>query len=146
MADPSAHHIGITVRDLDVATEFYRSVFDCETIAAFTADGEAFPTGVDIDHARPDFVHLDLGSVRLDLVAYEPTGDDRLPAALNNAGATHLGVTVDDVDEFYASLPESVSTLSPPQTTATGTTICFLRDPDDTLIEVLNPDAGGNES
>ena len=146
MADPSAHHIGITVRDLDVATEFYRSVFDCETIAAFSVDGDAFATGVDIDDARAEFVHLDLGSVRLELVAYEPTGDDRLPAALNNAGATHLGVTVDNVDEFYASLPESVSTLSPPQTTATGTTICFLRDPDDTLIEVLNPDAGGNES
>ena len=141
MVDPAAHHVGITVSDLDAATEFYQSVFDCETIAAFNVDGDAFATGVDIENASAEFVHLDLGSVRLELVAYEPTGDDRLPADLNDVGATHLGVTVDDVDGFYASLPDSVSTLSPPQTTATGTAICFLRDPDGTLIEVLNPNA-----
>ena len=146
MTELTAHHVGITVSDLDVATEFYQSVFDCEIIAEFSVDGDAFATGVDIPNARADFVHLDLGSVRLELVPYEPVGDDRLPADLNDSGATHLGVEVDDVDAFYASLPDSVSTLSPPQTTATGTTICFLRDPDGTLIEVLNPDAGGDGS
>ena len=142
MADPTAHHVGITVSDLDVATDFYRSVFDPEIIAEFSVDGNAFATGVDIPNASAEFVHLDLGSVRLELVAYDPPGDDRPPADLNDAGATHLGVEVDDVDEFYESLPASVDTLSPPQTTATGTKICFLRDPDGTLIEVLNPNAG----
>ena len=141
MTELTSHHVGITVSDLDAATEFYQSVFDCETIAAFSVDGDAFATGVDIENASAEFVHLDLGSVRLELVAYEPTGNDRLPADLNDVGATHLGVTVDDVDGFYASLPDSVSTLSPPQTTATGAKICFLRDPDGTLIEVLNPNA-----
>jgi len=142
MADPTAHHVGITVSDLDAATDFYRSVFDPEIIAEFSVDGDAFAPGGDTENARADFVRLDLGSVRLELVAYEPTGDDRSPADLNDAGATHLGVEVDDVEAFYASLPETVETLSPPQTTATWTTICFLRDPDGTLIEVLNPDAG----
>ena len=141
MADLTAHHVGITVSDLDAATEFYQSVFDCEVIAEFSVDGDAFATGVDIEHASAAFVHLDLGSVRLELVAYDPAGDDRSPADLNDAGATHLGVDVDDVDEFYESLPATVETLSPPQTTATGTKICFLRDPDGTLIEVLNPNA-----
>jgi len=141
MTELTSHHVGITVSDLDAATEFYQSVFDCETIAAFSVDGDAFATGVDIENASAEFVHLDLGSVRLELVAYEPTGNDRLPADLNDAGATHIGITVDDVDEFYESLPSSVETLSPPQTTETGTKICFLRDPDGTLIEVLNPNA-----
>ena len=142
MTELIAHHVGITVSDLDTVTEFYQSVFDCEIIAEFSVDGNAFATGVDIPNASAEFVHLDLGSVRLELVAYEPDGDDRPPADLNDAGATHLGVDVDDVDEFYESLPASVETLSPPQTTATGTKICFLRDPDGTLIEVLNPNAG----
>jgi len=141
MAALTAHHVGITVSDLDATTEFYQSVFDCEIIAEFSVDGDAFATGVDIENASAEFVHLDLGSVRLELVAYDPAGDDRSPAALNDAGATHIGVEVDDVDEFYESLPSSVETLSPPQTTATGTKICFLRDPDGTLIEVLNPNA-----
>jgi len=141
MTELTSHHVGITVSDLDAATEFYQSVFDCEIIAEFSVDGDAFATGVDIENASAEFVHLDLGSVRLELVAYEPTGNDRLPADLNDAGATHIGITVDDVDEFYESLPSSVETLSPPQTTETGTKICFLRDPDGTLIEVLNPNA-----
>ena len=141
MADLTAHHVGITVSDLDAATEFYHSVFDCDRLAEFSVDGDAFATGVDIEAASAEFVHLDLGSVRLELVAYDPAGDDRSRAALNDAGATHLGVEVDDVDDFYASLPATVETLSPPQMTATGTKICFLRDPDGTLIEVLNPNA-----
>ena len=141
MTELTPHHVGITVSDLDVATEFYQSVFDCEVIAEFSVDGDAFATGVDIPNASAAFVHLDLVSVRLELVAYEPAGDDRSPADLNDAGATHLGVEVDDVDEFYESLPATVETLSPPQTTATGTKICFLRDPAGTLIEVLNPNA-----
>jgi len=103
MADLTAHHVGITVSDLDAVTEFYQSVFDCDRVAEFSVDGDAFATGVDIPNASAAFVHLDLGSVRLELVAYDPAGDDQLPTALNDAGATHLGVEVDDVDGLYAS-------------------------------------------
>lgn len=141
MVDLTPHHVGITVTDLAASTEFYRSVFDCERIAEFSVDGDAFATGVDIPDASATFVHLDLGSVRLELVAYEPAGDEPTPSELNDAGATHLGVEVDDVEAFYESLPAGVETLSPPQTTETGTKICFVRDPDGTLIEVLNPTA-----
>jgi len=141
MGRPAAHHVGLTVSDLDTAVEFYRSTFDAATVAEFSVAGDAFETGVGIDDASAEFAHLDFGSVRLELVAYEPVGRDRPTADLNESGATHFGVEVDDLDEFYRSLDDDVETISEPQTTETGTKICFLRDPDDHLVEVLELDA-----
>jgi Glyoxalase/Bleomycin resistance protein/Dioxygenase superfamily. len=69
------------------------------------------------------------------------SGEDRATGDLNEPGATHLGVEVDDIDDFYDSIPADVETISEPQTTDTGTTICFLRDPDGHLVEVLELDA-----
>ncbi|ESS08582.1 MAG: lactoylglutathione lyase [uncultured archaeon A07HN63] len=141
MAASTAHHVGLTVSDLESAVEFYQSVFDCSVVAEFSVAGDAFATGVGIDGASARFAHLDLGSIRLELVAYEPVGEDRPTADLNEPGATHLGVEVDDIDDFYDSIPADVETISEPQTTDTGTTICFLRDPDGHLVEVLELDA-----
>ncbi len=141
MAAPTAHHVGLTVSDLEPAVEFYQSVFDCAVLAEFSVAGDAFETGVGIDDASARFAHLDLGALRLELVAYEPEGVDRPAADLNDSGATHLGVEVDDIDDFYRSLDDDVETISEPQTTDTGTKICFLRDPDDHLVEVLELDA-----
>jgi len=137
MAEPHSHHIGVTVRDLERAVEFYKSVFDCRVLASFGVSGEPFETGVGIDDASAQFAHLDAGSVRLELVEYEPAGTENELPKLNNQGAMHLGFEVDDLDSFYADLPSNVETLSSPQTTETGTTILFVRDPEGNLIEVL---------
>ena len=137
MAAPTAHHVGLTVSELEPAVDFYRSVFDASILAEFSVAGDAFETGVGIDDASARFAHLDLGSVRLELVAYEPAGEAMPTAELNQAGAAHLGVEVDDLDDFYRSLSADIETISEPQTTETGTKICFLRDPDDHLVEVL---------
>ncbi|ERH00522.1 MAG: lactoylglutathione lyase [Halonotius sp. J07HN6] len=141
MAAPTAHHVGLTVSDLESAVEFYQSVFDCSVVAEFSVAGDAFATGVGIDGASARFAHLDLGSIRLELVAYDPVGRGPSDGDLNEPGATHLGVEVDDIDDFYDSIPADVETISEPQTTDTGTTICFLRDPDGHLVEVLELDA-----
>lgn len=137
MSELTSHHIGTTVRDLDRAVDFYRAVFDLSVIAEFTVSGEAFETGVDIDGASARFAHLSAGSVRLELVEYDPAGDEHSAPRLNNQGATHLAFEVDNLDAFYAELPRDVETVSPPQTTETGTQILFVRDPEGNLIEVL---------
>ncbi len=137
MSELTGHHVGITVRDLDQAVDFYTELFDFDVLAEFEVSGEAFETGVGIEAASAQFAHVDAGSVRLELVAYEPAGDDSEAPQLNNQGATHLGLEVEDLDAFYAALPSAVETLSPPQITETGTKILFLRDPEANLIEVL---------
>ncbi|ELZ47989.1 glyoxalase/bleomycin resistance protein/dioxygenase [Halorubrum californiense DSM 19288] len=138
MSDPTAHHVGVTVTDLDRAVEFYAETFDLDVVAEFSVGGDAFAEAVDVDAAAAEFAHLDAGGSLVELVAYEPAGEENGDPELNRPGATHLGLSVDDVEEFYADLADDVETLSPPRTTSSGTTICFVRDPEGNLIEVLD--------
>jgi catechol 2,3-dioxygenase-like lactoylglutathione lyase family enzyme len=137
MNDCSAHHFGITVSDLDRAVEFYRDVFGLDVLSRFSVTGEAFSTGVGVDGATGNFAHLDAGGARVELVEYDPEADERAAAHVNQPGATHLGLSVDDLDAFYETLGDDVETLSEPQTTESGTRILFVRDPEANLVEVL---------
>ncbi|WP_435097075.1 VOC family protein [Halarchaeum sp. P4] len=134
----SAHHFGITVSDLDAAVAFYRDVLGLEVLSEFEVSGEGFATGVGVEGASAAFAHLDADGARVELVSYDPEGADARGGAVNDVGATHLGLAVDDVEAFYESLPDDVETLSDgPQTTASGSTILFVRDPDGNLIEII---------
>jgi len=139
--DPQAHHVGLTVADLDRAVAFYRDTLGLDVLSEFSVGGEGFATGVGVDGASAEFAHLDAGDARIELVEYTPEGDDRPESELNQPGATHLGLEVDDLDAVYESLPEAVETIAQPQTTESGTRICFLRDPDGTLVELLELDS-----
>ncbi len=138
MAELTAHHVGITVSDLDRAVEFYTDTFGLDVAAEFSVAGEAFSEAVDVAGASAEFAHLDAGDAVIELVAYEPEGAATSDPELNRPGATHLGLSVDDVEAFYTDLADDVETLSPPQTTASGTTVLFVRDPEGNLIEVLD--------
>ncbi|WP_135824048.1 VOC family protein [Halorussus ruber] len=134
---PSAHHFGVTVTDLDRAVEFYRDVLGLDLLDRFTVSGEAFSTGVGVDGATGRFAHLDADSARVELVEYDPEGEDPERDAINQPGAKHLGFAVEDLDRFYDDLPADVDTLSEPQTTESGTRILFLRDSEANLVEVI---------
>lgn len=137
MNDPVAHHVGITVSELDRAVDFYRDVLELDVLDRFSVSGEAFSEAVAVDGATGRFAHLDGDGVRIELVEYDPVGDAAPDADLNQPGATHVGLSVDDLDAFYEGLPDGVETLNEPKTTDSGTRICFLRDPDGTLVELL---------
>lgn len=133
----TAHHVGLTVADLDRAVEFYEGVFDLPVSSRFTVSGEAFSTAVGVDDATGRFAHLDADGSRLELVEYDPGGEPVRADRVNRPGAKHVGLEVDDLDEFYRRLPAAVPTLSEPRTTESGTRILFVRDPEDNLVEVL---------
>lgn len=136
--DLTAHHYGVTVSDLDRAVAFYRDVLGLDVLAEFSVGGTEFATGVGVDGASADFVHLDAGDTRIELVEYEPKGETRSENDLNQPGAKHLGLSVDDVEAVYEELPDDVETISEPQTTESGTTILFVVDPEGNLVEVLD--------
>ena len=135
--DPTAHHFAVTVNDLDRAVAFYRDVLQLDVLTRFSVGGDAFATGVGIDGASAEFAHMDAGDARVELVEYTPAGEDADENRLNQPGATHLGLEVDDLDAVYESLPDDVETVAEPQTTESGTRILFLRDPDGSLVELL---------
>ncbi len=135
---PTAHHVGITVADLDSCVEFYEQALGLEVLTRFSVGGEAFSTGVGIDDASANFAHLESNGIRLELVEYEPQGGELEGRdRLNRPGATHVGFEVEDLDAVYDNLPAFVETISEPQTTESGTRICFLSDPEDNLVELL---------
>jgi catechol 2,3-dioxygenase-like lactoylglutathione lyase family enzyme len=135
--DPAAHHVAVTVSNLDRAVEFYRETLGLDVLSEFSVGGDAFATGVGIEGASAEFVHMDAGNIRIELVEYDPKGESAAETDLNQPGGTHLGLEVDDLDAVYDSLPSGVETIAEPQTTESGTRICFLRDPDGTLVELL---------
>ncbi|MFB6185144.1 MAG: VOC family protein [Haloarculaceae archaeon] len=137
MTDLHVHHVGVTVADLDRAVDFYRDVLDLNVLDRFEVAGEAFATGVGVENATGRFAHLDGGGARVELVEYDPVGADATGGAINDTGAKHLGLAVEDLDVRYEELPDDVETVSEPQTTASGTRICFLRDPEGNLVELI---------
>jgi catechol 2,3-dioxygenase-like lactoylglutathione lyase family enzyme len=137
VTDLDAHHYGITVADLDRVLPFYRDVLGLELLTRFTVSGAAFADGVGVAGATGSFAHLDAGGARVELVEYDPEGEAVSEGLVNRPGATHLGLAVDDIDAVYADLPDDVATLSEPRTTESGTRILFVRDPEGTLVELL---------
>ena len=137
MPSLEAHHFGVTVADLDRTVPFYRDVLGLELVARFSVSGEAFATGVGVPNGTGRFAHLDAGGARVELVEYEPAGGDATAESLDQSGAKHLGLSVSDIDQFYADLPEDVETVSAPQTTESGARILFVRDPEDNLVEII---------
>jgi len=138
MADLSAHHVGLTVTDLEETLAFYRDVLDLSVADRFSVGGEAFSDAVGVEGASADFAHLEADGIRLELVEYDPEARGSPAAGLNQPGAKHVGLSVDDVDAFAERLPDDVPTISGPRTTESGTTLLFLRDPEGNLIEVLD--------
>ena len=138
MSDPTAHHVGVTVSDLDRAVDFYAETFDLDVVSEFSVGGDAFSEAVAVEGASAEFAHLDAGDAIVELVSYDPAVESAGAPELNRPGATHLGLTVDDVEAFHADLADDAETLSPPRTTDSGTTVLFVRDPEGNLIEVLD--------
>jgi hypothetical protein len=55
-------------------------------IDRFEVSGGAFATAVDVDGTSVSFAHLDTGGVRVELVEYDPAGEDRTGVDLNRPG------------------------------------------------------------
>ncbi len=137
MEDLRTHHYGVTVTDLERAVEFYGEKLGFDVLDRYTVSGPEFETAVGLEEATGRFAHLDAGSGRVELVEYDPEGEESRGDEVNRPGVKHLGFAVSDVDGLYADLPDDVETVSEPQTTSSGTRILFLRDPEDNLVEVV---------
>jgi catechol 2,3-dioxygenase-like lactoylglutathione lyase family enzyme len=135
--NPTTHHTGLTVSDLDRSIEFYTELLGCTVESRFSVGGEALQTAVDTPGVSGTFAHLRSGQTRVELVEYEPAEKASPPESIPRPGATHLAFAVEDVDAFLKELPDDIESLSAPQTTESGTRIVFVRDPDGNFVELL---------
>ena len=135
--NPTTHHTGLTVIDLDRSIDFYTELLGCTVESRFSVGGEALQTAVDTPEVSGTFAHLRSGQTRIELVEYEPAEEASTPESIPQLGATHLAFAVEDVDAFLKELPDDIESLSAPQTTESGTRIVFVRDPDGNFVELL---------
>jgi len=127
----SAHHVGITVANLEETLAFYRDVLDLPVADRFSVGGEAFSDAVGVEGASAEFAHLEADGARIELVEYEP--EARVPdGGAQSTGCFPRRSLGRRPRVLRRSAPEDVPTLSEPRTTESGTTIMFLRDPEGT--------------
>lgn len=137
MAELRTHHVGVVVSDLEEAVSFYRDALGLSVVDEFTLSEDGIGTAIGVDGATGDFAHLDGGGARIELIEYDPAGDDCTAETINQLGAMHVGFSVEDIDAFYRDLPEGVEPISDPQRVEIGTSILFFEDPDGNFVEVV---------
>ena len=137
MTESQMHHVGVVVSDLEESVSFYCETLGLSVAEEFTLSGDGIATAIDAEGVTGNFVHLNAGDALVELIEYDPAGDDSRGNAVNRLGAKHVGFTVDDVNKFYEELPAEATPVSDPQPIESGASILFFEDPDGNFVEVV---------
>ncbi len=137
-------HVNVNCSDLDVSRRFYENL-GFETVLDL-------PTGGDADLAeglampgctgRAAIMMLDPSDARqarLDLIEWSEPRDDRPPYEhLARLGINRIALWTFDLDDEYDRLRgDGVEFLSPPMTMGAHTRFVCMKDPDGTIIELI---------
>ena len=125
MAVLRSHHIHVTSRNVQESADFYTNVLGARLI-----DEQDGDIGKVID--------VDLGGMPIRI-----SGATGVDGSWPNAyGLHHLGLQVDDIDEFAAAAKAGgVEFVVGPSATSTGSKTAFVKGPDNTLFEISQPGA-----
>jgi len=140
------HHVGLTVRDLEVSVEFYCRLLGC-TVRGRTQSADAeLRTLTGVPEAQVRIADLDLpdgGS--LELIEYLAPVRAPLEQSRPQPGHTHLAFRTDDVEGAHRRLLEHgyqptspPVTLIDPGTEWDGARAFYATDPDGRTIELVS--------
>lgn len=140
-------HAGIVVRDLGASLAFYRDMLGLTVRARKAEEGPSIDTVLGLEGVKVTTVKLapPEGGGMVELLSFAshpaPRGISR---TVYTPGPTHVAFTVRDLDALFEALTrEGVPFLSGPARSADGSVrVCFCRDPDGTLVELVEPQQG----
>lgn len=147
-------HVGITVRDMDRAVEFYRDMLGLKVIGDVTIQGEEASTVTQVPEAKLRAVYLryedDPKGPPIELLHFIEPGDTGKPyPGLANPGITEVAFWVKDIEKTYQDLSaKGVEFYSPPQMfdlEGEGygkVKAVYFRDPDGTTLELMQDCSG----
>ncbi len=143
-------HIGITVRDMDKAVEFYRDTLGLKVIGDVTIQGDEASTVTQVPDTKLRAVYLryedDPKGPPIELLHFiEPKGDNGKPySGLANPGITEVAFWVKDIEKTYQELQaKGVDFYSAPQLFDLDgegygkVKAVYFRDLDGTTLELL---------
>jgi catechol 2,3-dioxygenase-like lactoylglutathione lyase family enzyme len=144
-------HFSFTVADIEQTILFYRDLLGFDLIHTQEQANEYTRRLVGYPDAHLKVAQFAVpGQPRgisthdLELVEYVSPRGSRGDINTYNPGAAHLAMTVDDIHERYERLKSAgVTFVSPPNPITagvnTGGHTCYFRDPDDIVLEMLQP-------
>jgi catechol 2,3-dioxygenase-like lactoylglutathione lyase family enzyme len=130
------HHVALTVRDLDASANFYESLgFALERRLEFDGPGAERVTGV--PGASLEMAFLMLDGVRLELIRFDPAGEQRV-GEINDLGTAHICLEVNEIGRVHSELAaRGARFVSPPYHHPSGVSMAYFGDPDGNLVELL---------
>ncbi len=134
-------HIGLCVRDIRLATEFYCAALGFEEVTRMQFDDAATAQLLDVPALVLDLIYLQRDGFRLELLGYEQPGTvgEPGPRAMNRLGFTHLSFRVDDVDGVADAIVAHGGRTFPERTVTFdgGNRGVMAADPDGNLLELI---------
>ena len=142
----SADHTGITVSNLERSLAFWRDVLGFELSHTAHQKGELAQEITGIEGAEIKLAVLRApGGHKIELLEYHAPSD-RKRAELRpcDVGSVHVALTVDNLDAVLSAISLSGwKAAGKPQTLKTGPNagkrVVYVRDPDGTTIEFMQP-------
>jgi len=140
------NHTGFVVSNMKRSLAFYRDQLGLEIERDQILEGEFISELVGYPDAKLHIIYLGLGDMKhsVELIEYlNPRGNAAPLPERKDIGATHLGIIVDNVDEFYKELSsKEVRFVSPPAIRPDAVYPmaqkgCYMQDPDGNWLELL---------
>jgi len=155
LGDSVVDSIGITVRDLDGAVQFYTEVLSFERVAEWEVAGDDYAHLFGVFGARVRIARLRLGEESIELMEFVAPRGRRAPddSRSNDGWFQHVAIIVNDMDRAYTRLREhgvehastSPQTLPAWNVDAGGIEAFYFRDPDGNHLEILEFPPGKGE-
>jgi glyoxylase I family protein len=138
-------HLGLCVRDLARAHEFYVEGLGFRELSRMTTRGAETSRLLGLAHAVLEAVYLERDGLRLELLHFRTPGSEAASGArpMNLAGLTHLSLTASDLEATLASLAALGATVLPEsriESPQFASRVIFVLDPDGTRIELVEGD------
>jgi catechol 2,3-dioxygenase-like lactoylglutathione lyase family enzyme len=146
-------HFSFTVADLDRSIEFYHDLLGFELVLtqeqanAYTRRLVGYPdASLRVAQFALPGQPRRISTHDLELVQYVAPKGERGSREICNPGAAHMAMTVDDIHERYDRfVAAGVEFVSPPNEITAGVNVggytCYFRDPDDIVLELVQPPA-----
>ena len=141
-------HTGFTVANIERSLTFWKGVlgFELSHRAHHTGDLASEVTGV--PGADISIAVLKAPGHKIELLEYHaPSDRKRVDLRPCDVGSVHVALTVDNIDAVLSTIAASGwRAVGKPQTLKTGPNagkrVVYVRDPDGTTIEFMQPPAG----
>lgn len=136
----AAHHVGITVSDLNRSVTWYRNVLGLTPGLRTGGWGAELAEVVQVQDPDLRAVFMHVGNIIVELIGYKKPAGRREVAANNDIGSAHVCFEVDDIEAACTHLREHGVPLNSPPFRIPGGPLegyhaVYFRDPDGIQLE-----------